>query len=431
MINSIFSLEAIEKIEEGEMNKYTVGMILGLIGAGLNFEAQANQVLEQAPFIYTYNLPGPFSLESEIITTAGTIKSISASAEFSGEVRLEVSANGGLDYTRIINGVPLAAGFIPGNQLRFKANIAAESILKKITLGYADSSGALRLLHNPELAGFKKHKSFSISGANKELFNYPLKFKTADGVSSEGIYFTAADGQTPLAYYQESKDVVWVKLPEIPKEGTRIEFYSGNKEAKDTSRPTEVFTFFDDFNAPVLDVGKWQLRQELKGKYSLQDGYLKLTGCAVIARDFRMKAGILEFKAKVEKNAAIQAIVHGALAANLTYPSEEMVYSSAYPGAEHTIAINDVVKLNVGNAITPLTDYIYRAVLNDAGIIFERYGQDYIKQAEIRFLESYRNEAGYIGLKADGALLDGGSVYFDWVRVRPYTEVEPQIVGEQ
>ena len=115
-----------------------------------------------------------------------------------------------------------------------------------------------------------------------------------------------------------------------------------------------------------------------------------------------MKEGILEFKAGAEGDAAIQAIAHGEKSSAAIYRTqEEMVYSSSYPGAEHTIAINDVAKLNAGIPIKPDEAYIYKAIVAKSGIIFERYNRDYQKEAEIRFLDTAHQNKGYIGLKAD------------------------------
>ena len=51
------------------------------------------------------------------------------------------------------------------------------------------------------------------------------------------------------------------------------------------------------------------------------------------------------------------------------------------------------------------------------------------KQAEIKFLDVGNFTEGYIGLKADAAVFNAGSVYFDWIRARPYVEVEPVAEG--
>ena len=406
------------------MNRYTAGMIMGVLSAGLIFEAQAGQTLEQqAPLIFEYNLSGPAAVESEIISASGTIKTIFLSYESEGRVSLEVSTDAGRAYSKIINGQPLSEGFIPGNELCFRATIAKDSVLKKITLGYTDSSGASRLYRNPDLADYKYHKEIYISGASRELFNYPLSVSLrgeAEAISGN-IYFTAADGQTPLYYYLENQKICYVKVPQIPKEGATIYLYYDKSDKNSRCPyldPDKVFPFFEDFNQPTLNAEKWEVAPGLKKEYSIKDGYLHLKDGLILSRNLKIKQGIIEFKAKAEPNAGIQVMVS----------SEQAVYSSNYPGAEHTIAINDISKLNVSNPIQPLTYYIYKVARNPSGIIFERYGQDYELQAQIQFLDVENLNEGRIGLKANAAPFNPGSVYFDWVRARPYVEVGPKVM---
>ncbi|MFH1190654.1 MAG: DUF2341 domain-containing protein, partial [Candidatus Omnitrophota bacterium] len=244
MINSILSIDRIRGTEEDEMNKYTVGIILGVLGAGFTCQAQANQALEQAPLVLEYNLAGPALVEPEPIFATGTIKTICVSYEFTGQVSLEASTNSGVDYTKIINGQPLVEGFIPGNQLRLKVSIGPESSLKKLVIGYADSSGVSRLYRNPDLADYKNHQEIYISGGSQEVFNYPLRLKLDSrfrgndksddksddkSLDRDDVYFTAADGQTPLYYYLEDPAHCYVKVPQIPKEGTKIYVYYGDE----------------------------------------------------------------------------------------------------------------------------------------------------------------------------------------------------------
>jgi len=450
MINSILSIDRIRGTEEDEMNKYTVGIILGVLGAGLSCPAQANQVLEQPPVIFEYNLAGPATIETEPIAATGIIKTISVSAEFAGQVSLEASANGGIAYAKIINGQPLVDGFIPGNQLRFRATIGPESSLKKLVIGYSDSSGVSRSYRNPDLANYKNHREIYISGGSQEVFNYPLEIKLDPSVSGSGIYFTAADSQTPLYYYLEDSAHCYVKVPHIPKEGTRIYVYygdeSGHSRGSGNLIPAfagmtkkietvpffndgnKVFPFFEDFNGASLNAEKWEIIPGLKKEYSIKDGYLRLKDCLVVTRNFKTQQGILEFKAKAEENAGIQVVVRTKVSAGLS-PYEQIVYSSNYPGAEHTIAINNIAKLNISKPIQPLTYYIYQATINSSGILFERYSEDrQEKQAEIKFLDVGNFNEGYLGLKADAAPFNAGSVYFDWIRVRPYVEVEPKAI---
>ncbi len=443
------------------MNKYTIGLIVGVLSAGLTLQAQAqglspSEAKGTVPMVFEYNLAGPTTIESAPIQTAGTIKTISASYDFEGEVTLEVSANAGTSYTKIINGKPLTDGFIAGNTLCFKVNIPQGSILKKITLGFTDSSGVKKIFRNPDIYKFKYHKPIFIAGSNEELFNYPVKIN----LDRRDVYFTAADGQTPLYYYLEEGsrfsvlgsgdyantknleprtqyDNCWVKIPQIPKEGITIYLYCGDKQGlppqgtvPEYLDANKVFPLFDDFSQAKLDETKWQVLPGLKKEYNLKDGQLQLKDCLILSRDFTMKQGILEFKAKAQDNASIQAVLREKVTNQKTLPIEVIVYSSNYPGAEHTIAINGVAKLNIGKPITPLTYYIYKVIVNEDGIIFERYSENYKKEAEIQFLDVGGLEQDYIGLKADAALVNAGSVYFDWVRVRPFVEVEPKVVIE-
>ncbi|MDD5465540.1 MAG: hypothetical protein PHP73_04255, partial [Candidatus Omnitrophica bacterium] len=381
MINSIFSVEdEVRATKEDEMNKYTVGIILGVLSAGLNCQAQASQVLEQAPLVLEYNLTGPATVEPEPIFATGTIKTICASYEFTGQVRLEVSTNGGVDYTKIINGQPLVDGFIPGNQLRFKANIGPASSLKKITIGYTDSSGVQKLYRNPDLANYKYHREIYISGGSQEVFNYPLKIELGSLAAGTEIYFTAADSQTPLYYYLEDPARCYVKVPQVPKEGTKIYVYYKDviasperaKQSRIAASPAapgddngryndgnKVFPFFEDFDGATLNEEKWEIIPGFKKEYGIKDGYLRLKDCLVVTRNFKTQQGILEFKAKAEENAGIQVVVRTKVSAGLS-PYEQIVYSSNYPGAEHTIAINNIAKVNISNPIKPLTYYIYQ-----------------------------------------------------------------------
>ncbi|MDP3042635.1 MAG: DUF2341 domain-containing protein [Candidatus Omnitrophota bacterium] len=447
------------------MNKYTVGIILGVLGAGLTCQAQANQVLEQAPLVLEYNLAGPATVEPEPIFATGIIKTISVSAEFVGQVSLEASANGGIAYTKIINSSPLVNEFIPGNQLRLRATIGPDSSLKKLTIGYTDSSGVSKLYRNPDLANYKNHREIYISGGSREVFNYPLQVDSSRGGLNlpylNNIYFTSADGQTPLYYYLDSSPsaqndsaIFYVKVPQIPKEGTKIYVYynpgtvsifSSEASGKNRNGPSvyndanKVFPFFEDFsrqsgipqdagNDTSLNAEKWEIIPGLKKEYSIKDGYLQLKDCLVVTRNFKTQEGILEFKAKAEENAGIQVVVRTKVSGQGLSPYEQIVYSSNYPGAEHTIAINNIAKFNISSPIKPLTDYIYQATINSTGILFERYsGNRQEKQAEIKFLDVGNFSEGYIGLKADAGPFSAGSAYFDWVRVRPYVEVEPKV----
>jgi len=67
----------------------------------------------------------------------------------------------------------------------------------------------------------------------------------------DDIRFTAGDGVTLLDYWVEdytkgSNATVWVKLDEIPEEGTGLYLYYGNPDAKSTSNGYGTFVIFND-----------------------------------------------------------------------------------------------------------------------------------------------------------------------------------------
>lgn len=423
-----------------------MGMSL-MAGVLLLFPFYAAQAVEEqrAPLVFEYNQQGPAVIDSPVTVTSGTITAISCSWQSEGDVRLEVSANGGGAYTRVVNGRPLDEGFLPGNRLCFRAALGADSILRAVTLGYRDSSGADRMYRGGKWGEFKYKKAVGITGTGEELFDWPVKIQigtdlyAGKGISGNfrDIRFAAEDGESALNYYLERVDLrnglavsadFWVRIPQLPPEGGRVYVYYGNSRAADDSDGEKVFPFFDDFSGRELDAGKWDLKAGLDKECRLSDGWLELADCSVLSRKFRIRKGIIEFKAKADKGAAIQAVVRGALSARGAYPMEQLVYSSAYPGAEHAIAVNDVAKLNTGSPIKPLAEYIYRASLNQSEIVFERFSAGYEKEAEIRFLNMDSSDAGYIGLRAGADLLEKGSAYFDWIRVRPYAEAEPAAI---
>lgn len=419
-----------------QMSKNSVILIFAAFILGSAGRAQG------APLSFSYDLKGPAVVDSPVTVTSGTVTAISCSWESEGEVRVEVSANGGGSYAAIRSGQIMDDGFIPGNRLCFRVTLLPGSGLSNVTLGYKDSSGAVALYRNSKWDAFKYKRQVAVSATGTALTNWPVRVRIGADIYTErglaenfkDIRFAGEDGQTELNYYLEKVDIrdglpvsadFWVKVPQVPAAGCVFFAYYGNAAAKDCSDGARVFPFFDDFNGTGLDTAKWQIKPGLDKKCVVKDGKLELAECSVISDRFRIKKGIIEFKAMAQKNTAIQAVVRGVANPRYAYPLEQLVYSSAFPGAEHAIAVNDVAKLNAGSPIKPLVEYIYRVILDQSGIVFERYSEDNEKQAEIRFLNMDSGDEGYIGLKASADLVEKGAVFFDWVRVRPYAGTEP------
>ena len=419
--------------------------------------ALAETATWQAPIIHYLDLEGPKMFESETITAERTITGIVANWDFLGKVRLEVSANNGRDYTPIINGVPLDRGFVPGEQLRYRAFLAPQSKLKKVTLSFSDTQGTKQTFGNPQLSGFQFRKAIDIlNPCEDELFNFQMQIKVGEGRSQltgkadvycEGkieadfkdIRFTATDGETLLPFYLESVTgkpgarlaTIWVKIPQLPKgeNPLKIYLYYGNSVTDDKSSATEVFDLFDDFADKELNPEKWGVYNELKGETSIVDSQLRLKNSAIFSRNFKLQDGIIEFKATTEGSCGIQGVVRDKKEGALYSAIGQTVYSSGFIGAEHTIAVGNMVKVNIGNPISSRKPYLYRVIAEGPNLTFERYdAETQEKQAELRFSDIGGLTEGYIGLKGECTSANTGAVYCDWIRVREYAAVLPKII---
>lgn len=427
--------------------------------------ARAETATWQAPLVHYLDLEGPKMYESEMIPAEGTITGITANWDFLGKVRLEVSANNGKDYTPILNGVPQDRGFLPGEQLRYRAFLAPQSKLKKVTLSFSDTQGTKQTFGNPQLSGFQFRKAIDIMNSSEaELFNYQVKIevieaglhvagntshvedKKDNGVSCDGhieadfkdIRFTAADGETLLPFYLESVTgkpgarlaTFWVKIPQLPRgeNPIRIYLYYGNKDAQGLSTGEGVFDFYEDFSEKELNPEKWEVFNELKGETSIVDSQLRLKNSAIFSRNFKLQDGIIEFKATVEGAYAIQGVVRDKKEGAFYSTIGQTVYSSGFTGAEHTIAVGNMVKVNIGNPISPQRSYVYRVIAEGSNLTFERYNAETgEKEAELRFADVGGLAEGYIGLKGECASADTGAVYCDWIRVRAYAAAKPLV----
>jgi len=251
--------------------------------------------------------PGIYEITRPIAAN-DKITRVSAHWKFTGAVTLEVSATGrASDYVRIINGVPLEKGqFLPGTTLMWRATLEPGSTLSEVNISTSDASGAVGGFGEAELTGFTRGKKFIVSGQAAEAFNHQVRVrvgaseKTADcdvilsgGVREDfaDVRFTAADGQTLLAYYLESVTevsgqktaVFWVKVPEIPAEGLSLFLYYGNAGARSLSDGAGTFDFFNGFKDGSPGSGIWDT--SVPGTISVLS--------------YVFKKGVIEFKAQL------------------------------------------------------------------------------------------------------------------------------------
>ncbi|RKY40966.1 MAG: hypothetical protein DRP85_07530, partial [Candidatus Makaraimicrobium thalassicum] len=380
------------------------------------------------------------------IRTGGQIKSITASWEFKGKVAMEVSANNGRSYTSVVNGVPLTDGFMPGSRIRWRVIMGPDSELTEVKMVYTDVSGVQGSFGEPELSGFRFRKPVYIDNpSGEELFNYQVLIKVgaSEGVEGcdvhcggsvtadfTGIRFTAADGETLLAYYRESVTdsghdklaCFWVKVPQLPEDGVGIYVYYGNNGAEDLSSGEAAFDFFDDFSKETLDTEKWEVYPELGGECSVVNSRLKLDSAKMISKDYQAGDGIIEYQANAVSGHETRLIVKTGKEPAASEDFTQLVYSSAYEGAEHCIVIGDIVKANDDKPISAGTEYNYRVVTRGTEIRFDRYDDGFAEaEASVSFEDTGGLASGHIGLESG----KGNVTYYNWIRVRKFADPEP------
>jgi hypothetical protein len=393
---------------------------------------------------------------SEFVSTEGQVKTICVNYEAAGKISVEVSADNGLHYYVVINGVPLEGGFVSSDRLRWRAKtLSDDAKLYSLKIAYTDTAGVMRTFGQPELSGFKYRKPVFIQNSGKEiLYNYQIKINLGESqavkevdlncanktlADFKDIRFTASDAQTPLPYYRENiegptgsrKAVFWVKVPQIPQDGITFYLYYGNADAEDLSDANKTFDFFEDFSASQLDKNKWVLHVEPKGSAIISLGKMKLDAAEIISKDFKFQEGIIEYSSFVETGFENSLNIRNKVDDSYDIPIW-LAYASAYKGAEHCIAVDGVVKINDGLAKPQAPGAFYNYRLNVLGgkIIFERFDSLAKElQASVTYQLDPKNKTGYLGLHSGGDGDGKNIVNFGTLRVRKPAETLPIIEG--
>jgi hypothetical protein len=384
---------------------------------------------------------------SPLVTTQGLIDSISVSWKAEGPVALEVSADDGVHYAVVTNGVPLKKGFVRGTSLTWRAYVNADSGLKEVRLSTTDSSGVSGGFGNPELSGFKYRKAIIVSGSSAgDQFNYQVMVRVDESAifkdDFSDIRFVSSDGETILPCFLEKiagekpdrAAEFFVKIPQIPKAGLEIYLYYGNPQAASVSDPEAVFDFYDDFSKKSLDEEKWSVRLNPGGDQEILKSGLLLDAASVTTRIFQFKGGIIEYSATAETGYESRLVIRD------PDPDSEsdvsvVAYSSGYPGAQHCIAVGNIVRANAAKRIAAVTRYDYRvfmdkdSVSGKENIIFDRYAPGFgEKEVSISAQVFEGPKSGFVGLKAAGKGLGRSITRFHWIRVRKHAVPEPEAV---
>jgi hypothetical protein len=436
-------------------------MFVFFLGYAFSIYASPQVLIYQSPILWRLDNEGDYFLDDlaegiheskDIVYTDGTITSVVANWKFEGEVKLEISANGGKDYTSITNGLPLFSGFVLGRDLRWKADIGPGSKLLEVKLSYTDTLGVKGSFGQPALSGFKYRKIIDIGkGPQKDLFNYQISLKIGESQGSVGadlhcegnieadfrdIRFTAADKEMLLPYYIEEINGVkpnrtvnvWVKVPQIPPEGVNIYVYYGRKGAANLSNADSVFDFYDNFSKNYLNEEKWNSILEPRGMMALSSSGLALEDAAIHSKDFQFREGIIEYSAQVKLGAESSLIIRGKEDASLEDMSQ-VAYSSAYEEAQHCIAIGSIVKANDPKPILTNQVYDYRVFARGNKITFIRYSRGFKeKQAQVSYQDVEELNQGYLGLRTKGEGISTNLTVYKWIRVRKSATPAPQVI---
>lgn len=400
-----------------------------------------------------YALPKLVNAEYELsgfAATEGQIKTICVNYDAAGKVAVEVSADNGLHYYPVINGVPLADKFVSGDRIKWRAKALDEDAkLNALNITYTDSTVTVSSFGYPQLSGFNYRKEILLKNpSGQDLFNYQINIKVGINKDAKGadlncegnlrqdfmdVRFTAADGITPLPYYMENQtDVIgsfWVKVGQIPKDGVKIYLYYGNSVAENLSDAKKTFDFYDNFKSKGLDEKYWVIKTDPKGSYLLKDGQLKLDAAEIIAKDFKFKQGVIEYTVAVESGFENSLDLRTKTGDSYDNPGL-VVYSSAYKGAEQCIAIDDIVKANDDKA-SPIGaggKYNYRLTVNGNDIIFERIDPiSAAVQTSVTYSGAFAVQSGYLGLKSGGDGSGRNVIVYSGIRVRKFVDNQPQI----
>jgi len=445
-----------------DMKKIRLTLIVAVL-LGVFSYAYADVATLISPLTWRLDNSGAFSFPkagngvyapNDFVATPGQISSITVNWEAEGEINFEVSADNGLHYYPVVNGLPLKAGFVSGNRLRWRATELSENAkLSSVKISYTDSSKVLGNFGEPVLSEFKYRKEISIKNlSGKVLYNYQMKFNIGENSQVKladfdcagrlqsdfkDIRFTANDRETALPYYMESLEgvspkrlaAVWVKVPQIPKNGISIYLYYGKDKAEDLSDPEKTFDFFDDFKGKELDLIKWNVHPEQKGSYSVDNGKIKLDAAEIVTKEFKFKEGIVEYLCELGSGFENSLSVRETNIKSYDNP-DWSAYSSIYKGAEHCVAVDNIVKADDTAAKPAVTggQYNYRVNLEAGKVIFERFDSSFKElEASASYQITPEPKAGYLSLRSGGDGSGKNNIYFGPLRVRKTTSIPPSL----
>jgi len=248
------------------------------------------------------------------------------------------------------------------------------------------------------------------------------------------LEFYDEDQATLLKHWVEEWDTtnhnarIWIKVPSIPGSGTKTIYLKINKgRTEDLSNPENVFDFYDDFIGDAINTDKWGGNI---ASFSISNSIINCPSSQkwIYSKTFQISDGILEAKVKIDSGArgstsartnqtdTFDPSTVESYNMNCRYPNGDVRSRKWYGGSETV--------LNTSSYSHDTEWHIARLILNGPEITFEYEKLDGSNKYSYSTTDTALT-SGYIGLATD--MIDNGSVYYDWVRVRKYASPEPSV----
>ncbi|MBU1811373.1 MAG: DUF2341 domain-containing protein, partial [Candidatus Omnitrophica bacterium] len=279
----------------------------------------------------------------------------------------------------------------------------------------------------------------NLSGSTSPLIDYPVQITLSSSnfdfskakANGQDIRFKSANG-IRLNYWIESwssaeeNAVIWIRAPPIPTTGTTLYMDYGNPNATDKSNGNNVFTFFDDFSGSSIDTAKWAVTNGTG--FSVADGYLKGANTSGrLTSLLTFSSGIIqEIKAKTTSIAS-----NGQMIGGFYLSSGDCIGWLNHPG--NAYYRNNTTWVNKGNQ-TPANNILYTITVIDSSTVnLQMYNLDtssaYWNVGNLS--NNVSSEPIVLGKRYDGDSWNnqGYATSWDWIRTRPYAEVEPTLSG--
>jgi len=279
-----------------------------------------------------------------------------------------------------------------------------------------------------------------VEQSGKDLMDYQIRIEITDEeffskcTDQKFVEFYDEDKQTLLPHYTElfdtanKKAIFWVKVPSIPANGTKMIYLNINIErTEDLSDPEAVFDFWDDFEGGSLDTSKWNLVKGTEGSnVFVQDGELKVTSNAVLIQSAKtFNQGII-----VEtKHRVVSYVQYGHICLGIRETTsknfEILIWSSGTRlYADGTIYPSDG---NYDYAIPTDTPKLIQIAVKDNQGTFKIISED----GTVELTDTQTTTAADFVItlveRPDSYIEGSMEAYWDWVRVRKYTDPEPSV----